>query len=56
MDIFGFGNMINKKHKKVWKDIENDWNELFKEVNIVVNSNIKIRNSEHISRSVKADK
>lgn len=56
LDIFGFGNMINKKHKKVWKDIEDDWNELFKEVNIVVNSNIKIRNSEHISRSVKADK
>lgn len=56
LDIFGFGNMINKKNKRVWKTIEDDWNSLFKEVNIVVNSNIKIRNSEHISKSIKADK
>ncbi len=55
LDIFGFGNMIRKKNKHVWKAIEENWDSIFKEVNVVVNSNIKIRNSEHISKSIKAD-
>lgn len=55
IDIFNFGNKIKKMHPKVWKKINKDWDQIFKELKVVVNSDIKIKSSQHISKPIGAD-
>lgn len=52
VDVFGFGNLISKKYPDLWKSIEEDWDTIFKELNIDVVSNVKIINSGHISNPI----
>lgn len=47
-DIFGFSNIIYKKNPKLWKNLSKDWNNIFKEIEIEVNSNVKIINTSFI--------
>lgn len=44
-DIFGFSKMIQEKDYKLWMKIKNDWENLFQEIEIEVNSTISIRGS-----------
>ncbi|TJX14936.1 Ger(x)C family spore germination protein [Tissierella creatinini] len=55
IDIFNFGNKIKKTHPRVWKKINKDWEEIFKELKVVVNSDIKIKSSRHISKPIGVD-
>lgn len=52
VDVFGFGNLLSKKYPALWKSIEEDWDTIFKELNIDVVSNVKIINSGHISNPI----
>ncbi len=52
IDVFSFGDKIKKNHPKIWKDIEDNWDSIFKELNVKIISNIQIRNSEHIKRPI----
>lgn len=52
VDVFGFGNLLSKKYPDLWKTIEDDWDNIFKELNIDVVSNVKITNSGHISNPI----
>lgn len=52
IDIFDFGNKIKKRHPRIWRSIEGKWEDIFKESNIIVSSNIRIRSSEHIAQPV----
>lgn len=42
VDIFGFGEVIHRKHPYYWKTIKQDWNEQFSSANFTVKVNLKI--------------
>lgn len=42
-DIFGFGEWIHKENPEVWAKVKLEWFDIFPDVNVYVNSNIKIR-------------
>ncbi len=44
-DVFGFGLYIYKHKHKMWNDVKENWNDYFKEIEVDVNSSIKIRQS-----------
>lgn len=52
--IFNFGNKIKKRYPGIWKDIEKDWESIFKDLEIEVNSDIRIKNSYNISKPIGA--
>ncbi|MBU5255621.1 Ger(x)C family spore germination protein [Tissierella praeacuta] len=55
LDIFGFGNLVKEKMPHVWKDIENNWNEIFKDLKINLDVDINVRGSGHLLKSVKSN-
>lgn len=50
LDIFGFGNIVKEKMPDLWKEINNDWDEIFKELKVNVDADIHIRGSGHLSK------
>ena len=52
IDIFGFGNLLSKKYPDLWKTVEEDWDTIFKDLNIDVVSTVRILNSGHISSPI----
>lgn len=54
LDIFQFGDYIKKNRPKLWREIEKDWDSIFKDLNVVVNSTVFIEGSGHISKPIKA--
>lgn len=44
-DIFGFGNTIYKKNQKLWKQISDDWDTKFSEIEVEVKPEILIKNT-----------
>ncbi len=53
IDIFKFDKIIKAEEPKLWKQIEPDWDNVFKELNCNVNVNIKIRNCGFSSKAIK---
>ncbi|MDD2377596.1 MAG: Ger(x)C family spore germination protein [Bacilli bacterium] len=45
IDIFGFGNLVYKKDNQLWKKIKKDWNKLFSESEIEVETDVRILNT-----------
>ena len=45
VDVFGFGLYIYKHKHKMWKDVKENWNDYFKEIELDATSTIKIRQS-----------
>lgn len=56
LDIFGFGNTIRQRDPEIWKKIENDWDQLFKELKVNIKSEVNIRNSGHFSKPIEVFK
>ena len=53
-DVFGFGNKIYKKYPNKWKKINNNWNQkYFPNLNIKINTNIKINSTGSLDRTIK---
>ena len=52
-DIFGFGRIVKAEMPSTWKKIEKNWDLLFKELDVTVHSEIKIKNSALTSTPVK---
>lgn len=42
-DVFGFGDAVHKKYPKQWKNLENNWDEKFKDVQVEVHVEAKLR-------------
>lgn len=42
-DIFGFGDAFHRKYPALWKKQKSHWNEIFPNVDVTIDSNIKIR-------------
>ncbi|MDR7870539.1 MAG: Ger(x)C family spore germination protein [Tissierellaceae bacterium] len=56
IDIFRFGNKLMRNHPRIWNTIEDNWDEIFKELIIEVNSDIKIKGSQHTSAPIGVEK
>lgn len=52
-DIFAFGNKLKKRHPELWKSVEKNWDDIFSELDVVVNSDIKIKGSQNIGKPIK---
>lgn len=44
-DIFGFGKIVKAELPSLWKDIKDDWDDIFKELEVEVKAEVQIRNS-----------
>ncbi len=44
-DIFGFGSIIHKKDHKLWKQLEDDWPALFKDLEVEISSKVHLENT-----------
>jgi spore germination protein KC len=44
-DIFGFGNLIHKRDYKLWKQLEDNWPALFKDIEVEVSSKVHIEDT-----------
>ncbi|WP_073202651.1 Ger(x)C family spore germination protein [Gracilibacillus kekensis] len=52
-DIFGFGDTLNKKNPKVWKQVKDNWEVEFSNVSIDLDVQVEILNSGLIQGSLK---
>ena len=52
-DIFGFGQLIKKDNPTFWKQIEDDWSNIFQDINIEVNSVVEISGSALYEKIIK---
>lgn len=53
LDIFGFGTIVKQKMPNLWKEIESDWDNIFKDLDIDVDARIHIRSSGNLFRNIK---
>jgi spore germination protein KC len=52
-DIFGFGKTIKKELPNEWRKMSKDWDNLFKQVDVEVEAEVKIKNTGLNSRPIK---
>lgn len=52
-DIFDFGGSIHRDYSKTWKNIENNWNDIFPHIKVEVNVSTTLKSPGLISKSVK---
>lgn len=50
-DIFRFGKTVHDKNPKLWKQLEGDWENIFRNLEVEINTDITIRNTGLINRS-----
>ncbi|SET23688.1 spore germination protein KC [Natronincola peptidivorans] len=48
VDFFGFGTLIHKKYPQLWKEIEEDWDEIFTKCPVEIKVETKIRGTGQI--------
>lgn len=52
-DIFGFGNVIRQRNPNLWKTLEDDWDNIFKDMKFNIDSNVTIKNSGQNLKPIK---
>lgn len=50
-DVFGFGDVINRKYPKQWKDLESRWDEFFPHIEVALTVETKLRRTGRITKS-----
>ena len=55
-DVFGFGTAIKIAYPVLWKQMEPEWDDLFKSINVEVNSTIEIKSSALLLKPIKKGK
>lgn len=55
VDVFGFGSTVNTDMPTLWKEIRKDWNTIFKDLDVNVNTTIEIQNSALLSKPIKVE-
>jgi spore germination protein KC len=51
-DIFGFGNCFYKKLPTVWKEKRNEWDKLFRDLEVTVETNVEIKHIGLLSKPI----
>ncbi len=54
-DVFGFGEVVRRKHPKYWKKIKKNWAEEFVNASIIVDPVVKIRRIGSIGDSISSE-
>lgn len=44
VDIFGFSTILKANDPEIWKNVGTDWNQVYKNLEVIVNSKLEIRN------------
>lgn len=53
-DVFGYGNKIYKNYPKEWKKIEKNWeNKYYQKLNIKINTNLKIKSTGALDKTIR---
>lgn len=52
-DIFGFGSEISKRYPKVWKEIENEWDQYFQDIEVIIDIKAKLRRTGLLAKQIK---
>jgi spore germination protein KC len=52
-DIFGFGRIVQDERPGVWRKMEKDWEEIYKDLDVKVKAEIKIKNSSLLLKPIK---
>lgn len=52
VDIFGFGKIVREDIPDLWKQIESEWNQLFKDITVNIDVKVKIKNSGLLSEPI----
>lgn len=55
-DVLGYGKKIHKTNPKKWREIKDNWDEIFKNLKIETNINIKINNQGTLLQTIKEAK
>ena len=55
-DVLGYGKIIHKKYPKKWKQIKDNWDEIFKNLNIEPEFDIKIEDQGSLIQTIKEAK
>lgn len=53
LDIFGFGELIHETYPKVWKTIENQWDTIYRDLEVDINVSSGIRSTGLTNKSVR---
>ncbi|MDF2636129.1 MAG: germination protein Ger(x)C family [Pelosinus sp.] len=51
-DVFGFGEAVHRKYPKVWKNIEEEWRNIYSDLQVEVKVETKIRGTGMISNPI----
>jgi spore germination protein KC len=51
-DIFGFALKLQEEKSKVWKNVSNDWEDIFKGLKVNVKTKVHIKNSSMLSKTL----
>lgn len=51
-DIFGFGSKLREDKYQAWEKVGNNWEEIFKDLKVNVNTKVHIKNSAVLSKSL----
>ena len=54
-DVLGYGKLIHKRYPKKWKQIKNNWDEIFKNLNIETNIDIEIEDQGALIQTIKEE-
>ncbi|MFA6807514.1 MAG: Ger(x)C family spore germination protein [Eubacteriales bacterium] len=54
-DVFGFGEAVYRKYPKEWEELEDKWDEIFPNLEIIVKVDAKIRRTGLLSEAVKSE-
>ena len=55
-DIFGYGLMIHKKHPKQWKELEDNWDEIFPTIDLQVEVKTKVLTTGQVSQNIEMER
>ncbi len=51
-DIFGFGEAIRRKYPRQWNSVKDDWENIFPDIEVELETNVKLRGTGEFIRSV----
>lgn len=54
-DVLGYGTLIHKKNPKTWKQIKNNWDDIFKNLEINTELDIEIKNQGELIGTIKEE-
>ena len=55
VDVFGFGRTVHREMPSVWKKVQNNWNDIYVDLDVQVSASAEIINSGLLSKPIKVE-